>query len=83
MADVPQDLVAGRIEQAVEGDGQLAGAQVGSEVAADLADHVDDPLTDLLREPLQVLVAQALEVVGTIDRVEQAGVFVLAHDCRV
>ena len=75
VADVPEDLVAGRVEQAVQRDGQLAGAQVGSEVAADLADHVDDQLTDLLREPLQLLVAEALEVVGTVDRVEQAGGF--------
>ena len=50
VADVPEDLVARRVEQRVQRDGQLAGAEVGAEVAADLADRVDDVLAHLLRE---------------------------------
>ena len=58
VADVPEDLVARRVEQAVERDRQLAGAEVGAEVAADLADRVDDQLADLLGDLLELLVAR-------------------------
>ena len=72
VADVPEDLVARRVEQAVQRDGELAGAEVGAEVAADLADRVDDQLADLLRDLLELVVVEALEVLGPVDRVEQA-----------
>ena len=48
VANVPEDLVAGRVEQAVQRHGQLAGAEVGAEVAADLTDRVDDVGAHLL-----------------------------------
>src|SRR5439155_17475770 len=72
VTDVPQDLVSGRVEHAVQRDRQLAGAQVGAEVAADLSDRVDDVLAHLLRELLKLVVAQLLEVLGPVDAVEQA-----------
>ena len=56
MADVPEDLVPRGVEQAVQRDGELAGTEIGAEVAADLADHVDDQLARLLRDPLELLV---------------------------
>ena len=68
VADVPEDLVAGRVEQAVQGDGQLAGAEVGAEVAADLADRVDDVGAHLLRDLLQLLVVELVQVGGAVDR---------------
>ena len=37
VADVPEDLVVGGVEQRVQRDGDLARAEVGAEVAADLA----------------------------------------------
>ena len=49
VADVPEHLVARRVEQAVDRHGDLAGAEVGAEVAADLPDRVDDLLAHLLR----------------------------------
>ena len=58
VADVPEDLVPRRVEQAVQGDGELAGAEVGAEVAADLADRVDDQLAHLLRDLLELLVGE-------------------------
>ena len=64
MADVPEDLVARRLEQAVQGDGELAGAEVGAEVAADLADCVDDQLAGLLGELLKLGVGELGEVVA-------------------
>ncbi len=71
MADVPEDLVAGRFEHAVQGDGELAGAEVGAEVTADLTDHVDDVAAHLLGDPLQLLLVEAVQVVGPVDAVEQ------------
>ena len=55
MADVPQDLVARRVDQRVHGDGDLARAQVGAEVAADLPHGVDQQLPHLLRDRLQLV----------------------------
>ena len=60
VADVPEDLVARRVEQRVERDGDLAGAEVRAEVAADLADRVDDLLADLLGDLLELVVVEAL-----------------------
>ena len=54
VADVPEDLVARRVEHAVQRDGQLARAEVRAEVAADLPDRVDDVLAHLLRELLEL-----------------------------
>ena len=78
MADVPEHLVARRVEQRMYGHRDLAGAEVGPEVATDLADRVDDQLADLLRDLLKLLVGEALEVGGAVDVVEE-----LAHVVRV
>jgi len=56
----------------VEGDRELAGAEVRAEVAADLPDRVDDQLTDLLGDLGQLRVGQTPEVVGVVDRLQQA-----------
>ena len=71
VAHVPEDLVARRVEQAVKGDGQLAGAEVGAEVAADLADRVDDVGAHLLRDLLQLLVVESVKVGRRVDFLEQ------------
>ena len=55
-------------------DRDLAGAEVGAEVAADLADRVDDQLADLLGDLLELVVVETVEVLGTVDLVEEAGV---------
>ncbi len=81
VADVPEHLVARRVEQAVQRHGQLAGAEVGAEVAADLADRVDDVGAHLLRDLLQLLVVEAVQVGGTVDPVEQARFAVLVLRC--
>ena len=62
VADVPDDLVGGRVEQAVQGHRDLAGAEVGAEMAADLADRVDDQLAHLLGDLLELVVVQVVEV---------------------
>ena len=54
-------------------DRDLAGAEVGAEVAADLADRVDDVLAHLLRDLLQLLVGERVEVLGAVDRFQEVG----------
>ncbi len=77
VADVPEDLVAGRVEQAVERDGELAGAEVGAEVAADLTDRVDDQLAGLLRDLLELVVVELVQVRGLVDPLQQTLVFLV------
>ena len=77
MADVPQDLVARGFEHRVQRHGQLARAEVGAEVPADLPDGVDDVLAHLLRELRQLLLGELAQVLGTVDVLQQA------HEVRV
>ena len=67
VADVPEDLVARGVQQRVQGDRELAGAEVRAEVAADLADRVDDVLADLLGDLLELLLGEAVQVLGAVD----------------
>ena len=55
----------------MQGDGELAGAEVGAEVAADLADRVDDVGAHLLRDLLQLLLVELVQVGGAVDRAQQ------------
>ena len=75
--DVPEDLVLGALEQRVQRHRELARAEVGAEVPADLADRVDDVLAHLLGELRELLLGQGLEVLRTVYVLEQA------HDVRV
>ncbi len=77
VADVPEDLVAGRFEQRVQRHGELAGAEVGAEVAADLPDRVDDVLADLLGQLRELLLGELVQVLGAVDGLEHA------HELRV
>ena len=77
VADVPQDLVARGVQQRVQRDRQLAGAEVGAEVPADLPDRVDDVLAHLLGELRELLLGEPVQVLGTVDALEQA------HEVRV
>ena len=79
VADVPEDLVARRVQQAVKGDGELAGAKVGAEVTADLTDRVDDVCPHLLGDLLELLIVELVQVGRTVDRGQQmCGVVVFA-----
>ena len=72
VADVPEDLVLGRVQQRVQRDRDLAHPEVGAEVAADLADRVDDVLADLLGDLLELLLRQAVEVLRAVDAIQEA-----------
>ena len=73
VADVPEDLVLRRVEQRVQRDRQLAGAEVRAEVAADLADRVDDVLAHLLRELRELLLGERRAGPAAVDRSIAAG----------
>ena len=60
----------GRLEDAVQGEGQLDGAEVRAEVAAGLGDGRDDEVADLAAQLGQVGVGQASQVVGVTDPFE-------------
>jgi len=54
VADVPDDLVARAVEDAVEGDGEFNGAEARGKVAADLAHAAEDEGADLVRKQSQL-----------------------------
>ena len=56
----------------MHGDGDLAGAEVGAEVPADLADRVDQQLADLLGDLLQLVLGEPVQVLRAVDAVEEA-----------
>src|SRR5215211_5335683 len=70
MADVPHELVPRRVEQRVDRDRDLARAQVGAEVPADLADGVDQQLAHLLRDLLQLVLGERVQVLRAVDAIE-------------
>ena len=72
VADVPEDLVARRVQQRVQRDRELARAEVRAEVAADLADGVDEQLAHLLRDLRELVLAESVEVLRAVDAVEEA-----------
>jgi hypothetical protein len=73
MADVPEDLVPRGVEHRVQRHGDLARAQVGSEVTPDLAHGLDDVLAHLLGRGLELVLAQSVEVLGLVDPLEKVG----------
>ena len=72
VADVPDELVARGLEDAVEGDRQLHRAEVGPEVGALVAgDHVDDALAHLGGERLELVLRQRAQFGGRADLIEK------------
>jgi hypothetical protein len=62
VAHVPDELVPRRVENIVQGDGQLDDAETGREVPADAADDIDHAVTDVLRELRKVGLIQLPQV---------------------
>src|SRR6202167_365847 len=77
MTYVPEDLVVRRIKQRVQRDGQLARAEVGAEVTANLPHRIDDVLAHLLGELCEFLLRERLAVIGAFYAVEDG------HEVRV
>ena len=71
VADVPDDAVARRVEDVVQRDRQLDGAEVRREVAAGLRDRVQQEGAKLARELRQLARGKPAQVGGRVDRFEQ------------
>ncbi|GAA3294298.1 hypothetical protein GCM10020295_18450 [Streptomyces cinereospinus] len=68
---VPEHLVLRRFEHAVQGDGQLDHAEVGAQVAAGLGDGLDKEGPDLLRQLVQLLQAEPVQIARSRDAGQQ------------
>ena len=56
---VPEDRVARRIEDAVQGESELDGAEVGPEVTAVVGDGLNDEVADLSGQDVEFGVRQS------------------------
>ena len=70
MAHVPDELVLGRGEYLVQGDGEFHHAQVGAEVAAALGQTLDQFRADFAGQFLQLRHRELFDVLGRIHHVQ-------------
>ena len=70
VAHVPDELVVRRREHAMQGDGQLDYAQIGSEMAAVFRKDSDQFVADFLGQLLQLVQLEFLDVFRTVHHVE-------------
>jgi hypothetical protein len=68
---VEDHRVVGRIEYAVQRDRQLDDPEVGAQVTACACDVLDEEAADLVRELLELIDAQRVEVAGSGDGRQQ------------
>ena len=71
---IPDHLVAGRIEDRMERDGQFHHAQARAEVATGFGDGGDGFQSQLIRDLYQMAVAEALQIRRAVDLVQKRGV---------
>ena len=79
VADVPQDAVLGGLVDVVQRDGQLDGAEARGEVAAGLADALDQERAQLFGHLRQLRFGQVAQVARIVDRAEQGVACVGGH----
>ena len=72
MSGIPDDLVARRIEHAMQGDGELDGAKARANVATGLLHALHGEVADLGAEREELVAVQDLEVAGVLDPFEDA-----------
>ena len=73
VADVPHQPVVRRVEDIMQRDGELDGAEAGGEVAAHLADGVDQVLAQLVGDARQLGRRQRAQVGRRVDALQAAG----------
>jgi hypothetical protein len=71
VTDVPHDFVARAFKNVVQGDGKFDDAQVAGEVTAGFAHRVDEHLSDFFRQQRKLIERKLLEIIGTVDLIEQ------------
>ena len=76
---VPDQLVLGRVEHIVDGDGQFDHAQPGPKVPARSADRVDHLGAQFIGELAKLFGLEAAEIVRRINLIEQRSVRRLIH----
>ena len=79
MADVPDQPVARRIEDPMQGDGELDDPEPGAQVAARHGHGVDRLLPQLVDQLAQVLLGEGPQVRRRLDPVEQRRLGDLVH----
>src|SRR5688572_25788277 len=67
MPDVPDNLVLRGVEDVVQRDRELDGAQAGTEVSTGPGDRVDQRGPDLHRQLLKLTVRELFQVGGRVD----------------
>ena len=72
MADVEDKLVNGRVEDIVQGDGQLHHPQVRTQVPAVIGEHGDQLFADFRRQSFEVGDGELLDLLGGIDAIQYA-----------
>ena len=72
VAGIPDDAIAGRLEQAVEGDRELNDAERRAEVTARLRDGLDDGVADLDRQLGELCLIEAAKIGRVLDRRQDA-----------
>ena len=70
VTDVPDELVLGCVEHAVQRDGEFDDTQPGADVATGARAGIDERRTDVLGELSQLVAGEGLEVGGIGDAVE-------------
>jgi hypothetical protein len=73
VADVPDESVARRVEDVVQGDSQLDHAQARAEVAARYRDGIDGLGAKLLGDLEQLALGNPAQILRDVDAVEQGG----------
>ena len=71
MADVEDELVLRRVENAMERDRQLDHAEIRPEMTAGLREHLDQLIAHFLRELRETFLRQRLHVGGRMNSIEQ------------
>ncbi len=71
VADVPDQTIVGRVEDVVQGDGQLDDAQAGTEMPAGLANRVEQLLAQFVGQCFELGFAQTAQAGRSVSTVEQ------------
>ena len=71
VAGIEDDLIARRVEDIVQSQGQLDDAEVPAKVASDLRDNLDDAMANLFRKLVELTAAERPEILRRIDGLEE------------
>ena len=79
MADIPDQPVVRRVEDMVQGNGELDHAKPSAEMATGDRDRVDQLLPELARQLLQLAVLKRAQIRRSINAVKQGRGLFCAH----